>query len=442
MTALQMPLGSSLGRKWTKDEKIADARNLLCKAALEMGVEYLFMLGDDVLPPPNVLLELLDKIGREYPVRSKEGEVRYARASMVTGIYWTKTYPPEPYIFRLEDGNILAGTYKNWKAGEFFDIDVAGCDCLLIETKMLRELPEPWFSTEWVWEEGQSVSSIATEDYYFYTKAREHGFRLFADTSLQCTHEDRETGAQFGLSMDMHQAGGIPLVGEDEVLIADLGAGLNTPGQYFGNNAKIVRFDMRESVKPDFRCDITRIDSHHFGKFDIVVAHHVLEHFRRKEAEGILAHWVKLLKPGGKIHIHVPNFERAVKFILDPPADASATDRVYAWSQVYGDQAEGGPPWQHLNGFTKRKLRAALEQSPGLGDVTIEEEHDGLNLHGTATLKVATVPYALATAWKKIAANEGQVDGDQIVSVEPKRAAQAAQPARKNGKTKVKEAVS
>src|SRR5712664_2003302 len=111
MSGLQMPLGSSLGRVWTRDETIADARNALCKAAIESGVEYLFMLGDDVLPPPNALLTMLEKIGRSYPVgrptaaESADGNgVAWvndgrsnARAGMITGVYWTKTYPPEPY---------------------------------------------------------------------------------------------------------------------------------------------------------------------------------------------------------------------------------------------------------------------------------------------------------------------------------------------------------
>jgi len=92
---------------------------------------------------------MLDKIGHTFPVRHPVvtgGELKWvadgraqARASMITGVYWTKTYPPEPYLFN----GLLKGTYRDWVAGEFFDIDIAGCDCLLIETAMLKAIPFP-----------------------------------------------------------------------------------------------------------------------------------------------------------------------------------------------------------------------------------------------------------------------------------------------------------
>lgn len=405
MGGLQMPLGSSLGRKWRTDKPIAQAREELCVEAISMDAEYIFFLGDDVIPPPSALLTLLEKIGHTFTNRDGEDQI----AQMITGIYWTKTYPPEPYIFRRDAGQsggtgLLTGTYRNWVAGEFFDVDIAGCDCLLIETRMLKEIPRPWFSTDWIWEPGQKPSSIATEDYYFYTKAREYGFRIWADTSIECWHEDRDTGATFGLTLDMVQAGSVPTVGNDEVLVADLGAGLSSEGQgLFGPKAKIMRFDSRESVKPDIRCDIRHLDDHFYGKFDFVNASHVLEHFRRNEAIPTVREWIKLLKPGGTIIIHVPNFERAVNFILNPPEGAMPDDKNYAWAQVYGDQAEAGPAWQHLNGFTARKLEMLLRSIPELTDVKVEYDYgNDQNLRGTAKLVAESEPYTLIKAWKRI----------------------------------------
>ena len=409
MSGLQMPLGSSLGRKWVINEPIAQARNTLCRLALEMDTEYIFMLGDDVIPPSNALLTLLEKIGHTFINRDGEEQV----AQMITGVYWTKTYPPEPYIFRRDAGQsgglgLLTGTYRDWVAGEFFDVDIAGCDCLLFETKLLREIPEPWFSTDWVWEEGQRVSAIATEDYYFYTKAREYGKRIWVDTSIQCLHEDRQTGAAFGLSMDMVQAGGVPTVGKDEVLVAEVGAGFSSEGQgLFGPKAKIVRFDIREQVKPDVRCDIRHIDEHWHGKFDFVNASHVLEHFRRAEADDTVKEWIKLLKPGGSIIIHVPNFESAVSKILNPPPTASPEQKMYYWSQVYGDQGQSGAAWQHLNGFTPRKLEMLLKSIPTLEDVKVDFDYgNDENLRGTAKLIANPEPYTLTKAWKRITQKE------------------------------------
>lgn len=396
---LQMPLGSSMARMWVEDRPIAEARNHICSEALRMGCQYVFMVSDDVITPPNTILLMLDKIGRTFPISANE----QARASMLTGVYWTKTYPPEPYLWN----DLLKGSYRDWKAGEFFPVDMAGCDCLMIETEMLKTLPYPWFSQEWVWEHGQPVSSIATEDFYFYIKAKKHGFRLFADTSIQCWHEDRDTGQMYGLLLDMPQCSTVQECGEDELLIADLGAG--TDGPYFGANCKVTRFDARSDVKPDVQCDIAQIPAEHYGKYDLVHARHVLEHFSRDTAPSLIREWAKLCKVGGTLKIRVPNLGWAIKTILEAEPDGSPTngahnaqtqnDLKYAWQQLYGGQVYALD--YHMNGFTARKLAALLQTHPHLADIAVVEEDSGQNLCATATLVRQDVPDALLPWWEQ-----------------------------------------
>lgn len=70
--SIQMPLGSSMSRAWVEDTTIADARNQLCERALEIGANYLFFLSDDVIPPPQVILAMLEKISMAYAVENGE----------------------------------------------------------------------------------------------------------------------------------------------------------------------------------------------------------------------------------------------------------------------------------------------------------------------------------------------------------------------------------
>lgn len=396
MSGLQLPLGSSLGRMWVEDQPIAAARNLVCEQALQAGAEYLVFLSDDVLPPPNMILSMLDKIGREFPVENG----KLARASMITGVYWTKTYPSEPYLWQTMTG----GAHRDWKVGEFFPVNLAGCDALMIETKMLREIPFPWFSTDWIYENGQQPSSIATEDFYFFTKARRHGFRLFADTGIQCFHEDRSTGALFGLEVGMPQAGGRPEGGEG-LLVAELGAGNSLPTYAAGT--KVIRFDIRaDEVRPDVQCDLRSIPEWHFGKYDIVHARHVLEHFTREEAPRLIAHWARLLKPGGKMIIRVPNLASALATLQRYTSGESidGEDLLYAWSQVYGGQKYEAD--RHYNGFASRTLLGLLRLCPLLGNVEVVEEDDGINLKGTATLVTEHRYEAIQPWWDEIALAE------------------------------------
>jgi SAM-dependent methyltransferase len=145
-----------------------------------------------------------------------------------------------------------------------------------------------------------------------------------------------------------------------------------------------------------------------FGKFDWVNASHVLEHLRRIEAVDAVKHWTRLLKVGGKITIHVPNIERAMRLILDPPNNVAPGEKSYWWAQVYGDQAEDGQAWQHRNGFTPRKLEGLMQQIPGLTDVKVEEEDGGQNLKVTGTLSTAFKHFNLSEAWDEIEEKECQ----------------------------------
>jgi hypothetical protein len=385
MASIQMPLGSSMGRVWVEDQTIAQARNALVEEALRCNADYLFMLGDDVLVPDNVILSMLDKIGREFS--DQDGQL--VHADMITGIYWTKTYPTEPYIWR----DLLRGSYRDWKAGEFFTVDMAGCDCLMIDMKAIKEVPSPWFSTDWSWEDGQVSSPIATEDFYFYLKMRQHGKRLFADTAIQCLHEDRTAGVLFGLQDDMPQAGGVPEHGDDELLIADLGSGTDSP--FLGERARVVRFDLREEVKPDVRCDLYNIPEEQFGQYDEVRARHVLEHFPKKDAPALLAHWAKLLKPYGTMVIEVPNVGWAFEQIQQ------GTEYMkYAWDQLYGGQNYGLD--FHKNGFTERKLAGLMSVVPVFGNTVVELRDNDQNLRATSQLIGKEVVETIGPGWRDI----------------------------------------
>lgn len=393
MASLHMPLGSTLGRLWMANEGVAAARNALCQKALELDVDYLFFLADDVLAPGNALIAMLDRIDRDCPLP----DGRVGRVDMITGVYWTKTYPSEPYLWQ----GLLKGTYRDWTVGEFFPIDFAGCDCLMIPTRVLRAIEPPWFSTEWTWEEGQAVSPTATEDFYFFSKARAAGFRLWADTGIQCLHEDRATLQLYGLTTDMPQAGGAPEGGPGALTVAELGAGTDSPA--WGADCTVTRFDARADVRPDVRCDIRAIPEHYFGRYDVVHARHVLEHFSRVEAPALVRHWSRLLKVGGQLVIRVPNVAAAMRRILAADEGGPPSDR-YDWAQIYGGQSYDLD--FHKNGFTARKLKALLSLHPCLADVEVVEEQGGLNLKGTARLARADVPPALSTMWEAIAEHE------------------------------------
>ncbi len=344
---LATPLGSAVHDYWIVEPKsmsIADKRNHAVKAALEYGAKYLFFLGDDTIPPPHAFVQLLQQMQRNPDKK------------IITGVYFSRSNPPQPMLWR----GWMEGSFYDWHVGEFFEVDWAGCDCLMIDMDVFKSVPEPWFSQDYVFSPEQKVPSpISTEDIYFYEKARRYGFPAWCDASIQCVHQDRETGESFYLPRDWPQAYEGTVIGEQnpEYLVADLGAGMESPY----TTGRLVRIDLDEKTHPDIRADLHSIpeaDQH----FDEVWSRHVLEHFPREDGPQLIQEWTRILKIGGKLTINVPNIEDAIRTILanlDKPMAVSQ----YAWWQLYGQQTS--PLDVHKTGFTKRILETMVKYAWG-----------------------------------------------------------------------------
>ena len=77
----------------------------------------------------------------------------------------------------------------------------------------------------------------------------------------------------------------------------------------------------RAGVTPDVNCDIRKLTVFDTDYADEILAVHVIEHFWRWEVEDILAEWVRVLKPNGKLILECPNLISACEeFLKDPDA--------------------------------------------------------------------------------------------------------------------------
>ena len=420
------PLGSNMVELAPVVGKpIAEARNELMQAAIDNNCDFLFFLGDDVLPNPDAIIRLLQRMWDDPDKH------------LITGVYWTKHWPTQPYIWR----GVQRGPYLDWKHGEFFEIDYAGCDCLMVRlTPEMKALGPEWFSTNYAWESGQKPGLLMTEDFYFYTKTRKAGMKLWCDTEVQCIHEDRNTGAQFALTTAMPQYEGaqepdLPEAKTDEaplVKVADIGCGIDSP--YFGNaeRCKIVRFDGNEEVEPDFRCDIRRLPAKD-ESYDVVHSRHVLEHFGRADVFPVLKEWARILRVGGEFRLSVPNILCAMKNILlmeEGVVEVSA----YPWWQLYGRQDDFRDV--HKNGFTPRRVKLIFERLGCFEDIEVTTDNgpdDDLNIFVKARKARHLDIFALVPEWGEIEKAEGiKVPGMSEVQDDSESSVPA--PAKRNGR--------
>lgn len=102
---------------------IPDAQNYICGGFLKTEAEWLLFIESDNLIPPDCFLRL-----NEY-VRKKE-------VPIVSGLYFTKSIPSEPLVYRGR-GN---GYYTDWKIGDLVWVDGVPTGALLIHRSIIQAL--------------------------------------------------------------------------------------------------------------------------------------------------------------------------------------------------------------------------------------------------------------------------------------------------------------
>lgn len=93
----------------------------------------------------------------------------------------------------------------------------------------------------------------------------------------------------------------------------------------------------------------------------------VFEHFSYQEGEKLLDHWYKLLKPGGKVHIDIPDLDGTIQLYNN----AKTSDDVnWAVRLLFGSQKNN--VGVHKGMYTKDMIKVLLKQH-NFKDITFGE---------------------------------------------------------------------
>ena len=355
---------------WVPRRPVAEAYNLIFDHALEKGFEYVFLLEEDTIAPPGAWATMINKL--KYNPDIFAVTAPYPRKSALD---------PTPLFFR---GN-GHGAYLDWKYGEFFEVQQMPFGCTVLRTSGLEELAEHVDEVEVInWPAfGASVRvknfcrqnvtlpdstgedvELQSQDLYFSEIAGRHGLKMFVDASIECHHLDLKAGAMYVIPRHLHDPN-IFIDKDSDKTAVNLGC-----GQQFGpvHGIRPVRVDFREEVNPDLRMDLRNMTGIEDESYDYVFSSHTIEHLREDESKRVLSEMERICKPGGEIHIIVPNIMGAMK-MLD-----AGRDEPILWWNIYGESSER---WnEHKTGFTPNRIGQWLTDLGLKGRIMI----DGLDM--------------------------------------------------------------
>lgn len=119
-----------------------------------------------------------------------------------------------------------------------------------------------------------------------------------------------------------------------------------------------LNVDLHGSHDPDLVADVRHLDLLPAAGFDEVVAQDVLEHLPRTDGLPALQEWARLLVPGGRLVLRVPDL-LGLATLLATHTDQDWQETLI--TNLFGTQAYDGD--FHQNGFTELRLRQHLHDA-------------------------------------------------------------------------------
>lgn len=162
LVSLATPPGTKLS--WSSGVNIAGNLN---KAIERSEGEWIWIMGDDHIFAPDILLRLLNH-----------------DVDVVSPLVLMRQRPYAPIVFKRD---LPDGTFEFWQGpdlppGGLHQVAAASGAGMLVRRHVLDALDEPYF------ELGQIRTTEMSEDMFFYRKVREKGFKVYIDLDTLMGH--------------------------------------------------------------------------------------------------------------------------------------------------------------------------------------------------------------------------------------------------------------
>lgn len=146
--------------------------------------------------------------------------------------------------------------------------------------------------------------------------------------------------------------------------ILNVGCGFSRlPESFLKEGWKEIRLDIDPGVNPDVISDITNMRLITNNSVEIVYSAHNLEHLYEYQVPLALNEFYRVLKPGGKVYITVPDLQEVALAVAEGRLEEKLYDSqvgpISAIDVLYGHRpsiVKGNTAMVHKTGFIKKTL--------------------------------------------------------------------------------------
>lgn len=166
---LDIPDGYEMEFQYFYGYRIDQIRNLIAHHTIMRGFDYLFSIDYDIKLPKFALVKML--------AEDKD---------IISGVYIQRRHEAKiPELYRLnQSGGMSTLKIEEVQNNNVIEIDGCGFGCVLVKMDVLKTIGYPQFK----YHDTIDFQYTLSEDVDFCFKAKQKGYKLYADCSIKCDH--------------------------------------------------------------------------------------------------------------------------------------------------------------------------------------------------------------------------------------------------------------
>jgi cellulose synthase/poly-beta-1,6-N-acetylglucosamine synthase-like glycosyltransferase len=182
LARLELPAGVTDADRvvWTGNYVPAQ-REMIARDALQRGADLLAMIDDDIVAPPDALVQLVAALEDD------------PGAGLAGALYYSRDSARPMAVTRWNSADTTSAAIPAY-AGRPAVVDGVGFGCVVVRMSALRALEPPYFSAHLFVDRGARVVRVCDEDYLFCERVRSAGMRVLLHAGVRAEHYDRATG--------------------------------------------------------------------------------------------------------------------------------------------------------------------------------------------------------------------------------------------------------